>query len=297
MISVLVDPVHSELGFKVLRIGNFPEIRIDYKKFPDGETYVRLKSTINGKRIAYITTGYPQQDESIIRTLFITKTLKELGAKEVIVVYAYFPYARQDKRFLEGEAISARIVAEAIINAGADELITIDVHAEEVYEGLPFKNITTEEIWAEFVKKYEEPFLIAPDKGRMDFIKRIAERAGLREDYIAFQKKRDLVTGKIVGHEPIDKEKFMELLRNKKTAVLIDDIISTGGTAASVIKELRGKFKGKIVAGFTHGLFLPGSIEKLLEAGADEIIATDTVKNNFSSISVAKLIADYLRRR
>jgi len=281
----------------VLRIGNFPEIRIDYKKFPDGETYVRLKSTINGKRIAYITTGYPQQDESIIRTLFITKTLKELGAKEVIVVYAYFPYARQDKRFLEGEAISARIVAEAIINAGADELITIDVHAEEVYEGLPFKNITTEEIWAEFVKKYEEPFLIAPDKGRMDFIKRIAERAGLREDYIAFQKKRDLVTGKIVGHEPIDKEKFMELLRNKKTAVLIDDIISTGGTAASVIKELRGKFKGKIVAGFTHGLFLPGSIEKLLEAGADEIIATDTVKNNFSSISVAKLIADYLRRR
>ena len=100
---------------------------IKTKKFPDGERYIRIKGNIEKKVIVIQSTGYPQ-DENLIELLFIIKNLKSLGAEEIKVVIPYFGYGRQEKRFKEGETISAEIVANLIQSSGANEVISINLH-------------------------------------------------------------------------------------------------------------------------------------------------------------------------
>jgi len=296
---LLVDPYYDGLGFRVAKSLNVKLVSLVHKVFPDGESYFRIVDDVSGEKVVCLVSVFPEQDKGVLRAIFLSHTLKELGAEKVIIVFPYFPYARQDKRFLPGECVSARIVAEAVFSAGADYIVTIDVHSEDVFKpfGSRFINVRASEAWAGYIKSVynlEDVFLIAPDKGRINYIGSIASLLGI--PYSGFEKVRDLITGEIKKHEPIDPRMFEDLVNSKRIAILLDDIISTGGTAAKVAKRLREEFDGRIIAGFTHGLFLPGSVEKLIKAGVDEIISTDTVKNSFSKVTVADLIANTIRK-
>ncbi|MHA1616510.1 MAG: ribose-phosphate diphosphokinase [Candidatus Njordarchaeales archaeon] len=296
---ILVDPYYDALGFEISRDLRVELVPLEHKVFPDGESYFRFLRDVAGEDVLCVLSSYPNQDKAILRAIFFLRTLRDLGAKKIIAVIPYFPYARQDKRFLPGECVSARVVAETIFSAGADYIITVDVHSEKVFEnfGKRFLNIKAVKAWANYIKanyRTDDVFIIAPDKGRIDYVEAVASL--LDVPFTGFEKRRDLVSGEIKKHQPINPEKFGTLVKSRKVAILLDDIISTGGTAAGVIKELRKIFDGKIVAGFTHGLFLPGSIEKLLKAGADEIVSTNTVRNSFAKVSVASIIVEEIRK-
>ena len=296
---VVIDPCYEELGAKVVSLGGFDVLDLEYKVFPDGEVYFRVLGDVSGRDVGVVVGCFPfGQSDCVLRGLFIVRTLKDLGAGRVVVVFPYFPFARQDKRFLSGECVSARVVAELVNFAGADVIATVDVHAVDVYGflGDRFVNISSVPVWCDFFRREfgRDFFLVAPDEGRVGVVREMARVLGV--PYTGFRKVRDLRTGAIVGLELLDEREFLDLVSQFDIAVVFDDMISTGGTAARVISKMREMFNGRIVAAFTHGLFLPGSVRKLLKAGVSEIVATDTVKNAFSKLSVAPLIVDFLKK-
>ena len=295
---LVVDPYYEEFGGKVAVLSGFDVLFVEHRVFPDGEFYFRFdRGSIGGDDVCVIVGCFPfGQNDCFVRALFFVRTLRELGAGRVVVVFPYFPYARQDKRFLSGECVSARVVADLLVSAGADLLACVDVHAPDAfsYLGDRFRNLSSRDVWVDFFRgNYSDFFLVAPDEGRLGVVRDLADALGV--PYTGFRKVRDLKTGKIVGLECLDEKYLRELSSGFSTAIVFDDMISTGGTAARVVSELRKFFDGKVVAAFTHGLFLPGSVQKLIRAGVSEIVATDSVRNAYGRVSVAPLIADFLR--
>ena len=296
---IFVDVFLRSLGYRLARLTDLELVSYGFKFFDDGEFYLRVMSDVSGRDVFVVLGMFPDPSFSVVRGLFYVGTLKELGAKKVYIIAPYLAYSRQDKRFLSGECVSSRLVVGSLIRAGADKVVTIDVHSEEAFTeyGDSFVNLESKPVIRDFiVENYDKNdiFLLSPDKGRMDSIASIADEIGVPNT--TFVKVRDLKTGNIVKHEPLDKGLLKELIEEKHVVILLDDIISTGGTISSIVRQLRQTygFKGKVVSIFTHGLFLPGSIRKLYESGVSEIVATDTVDNPFNVISVAPVIRDFI---
>ncbi len=295
---VVVDPFYSELGSRVVLLGGFELLPLEFKHFPDGEFYVRFTGDVSGLDVCLIMGCLPfRQSECFLRSVFFINTLKDLGARRIIVAFPYLPYSRQDKRFLSGECVSARVFVNTLFSSGADMVVTIDVHSMDVFSifGDKFVNVSSLAVWREFLNREFKDgfFLVSPDEGRAEFISDLARSVG--SPFTTFKKVRNLRTGKISELEPVNLDELKSLSNSYSTAIVLDDIISTGGTVARVVKELRKFFDGKVVTMFTHGLFLPGSIHKLLDAGVSRIISTDTVKNSFAEVSVAPLLVSFLR--
>ena len=216
---------------------------VETKKFPDGERYLRVDGNIDEEVTVIQSTGYPQ-DENLMELLFLIANLKDLGAKKVRVVVPYMGYARQEKRFHDGEAVSAKIVANLIQSAGADEFITFNIHEKCVLDffDIPTTNISAMGAIAEYIDKKidEKPLIVAPDKGAYPFAQEIA---GILECECTYLSKvrlgPDKVETRIVDVEGSSDETVnVDSVKDKK-AFIIDDIIATGGTIVNAVKILK----------------------------------------------------------
>ncbi|MEN3035087.1 MAG: ribose-phosphate diphosphokinase [Candidatus Methanosuratincola sp.] len=287
---VVPGPSSIDLGKRVAGLISAATADLDYKNFPDGESYLRLSRSVKGEEVALIHTTYPQQDKRLIELLLITDALKDLGAERVKVVVPYMAYARQDTRFRDGEAVSIRTLFKVVEAAGADEFYTVDIHKEATLGAfrIKAKNLYGTEVISEYLGTMDlkDPYILAPDKGAIMIAKRVAERLG--SDYGNFEKTRDRISGAItVRGEAVDVK--------GKDAVIVDDLISTGGTIANAARLLKEWGARRVVAACTHPLLVSGASERMREAGVDEVLGTDTVSSPISRISVAPLIAKELR--
>jgi len=278
---------------------------IETKKFPDGERYIRIKGTIEEKVVVIQSTGYPQ-DENLLELLFIIKNLKSLGADEIKVVIPYFGYGRQEKRFKEGEAISAEIVANLIQDAGANEVISIDLHEDSVrnFFKIPSQNITATTPIANYISNLSNnPIIIAPDKGALGFAEEISKLLDCDSTYLT---KVRLSPEKVETQiADISNETNNENSSNKskvainsvkgKDAFIVDDIIATGGTIVNAIAILKEHGAKSVSVCCVHPILVNDAILKIYAAGAKSIAGTDSLKSEVSVISVAKIIADSLR--
>jgi len=302
MLYLVKDPLYRSIRYRVFIDNGFRPVKVEYKEFPDGETYVRFIDDIDPSG-AYIvlSRGYPEQDKNIFRTILIVRTLRDLGAKKIILCIPYLPYSRQDKRFLPREAVSAKILGECLISMGADYILTIDVHNPSIFEflGNKFVNIQTTDLWAKFISKICESKtcgLISPDIGRKSLVHMIANKCGI--DMVSFIKIRDLSTGRIVRHQPEDSEQFSKFIMGKEVIFIIDDILATGGTISNISRTIRDYgFNGEIITCFTHCLMLRDAYDRLINAGVNRIICTDTVENPFihDDVFVGPYILEALR--
>ena len=285
---------------------------IETKKFPDGERYVRIKGKIDKKAVIVQSTGYPQ-DENLIELLFLIQNLKDLGCEKIKVVIPYFGYGRQEKRFEEGEAISAQIVANLIESSGVDEIISINLHEDSVRDffTITSKNLSAMGAIGEYIATItENPIIIAPDKGALGFAEEIAETLDCTCTYM--NKVRlgpDKVETKIADircdfahddpefkHLEKPEEKKVDINSVKgKEAVIIDDIIATGGTIVNAIKILKEHGAKSVHVCCVHPLLVDDAILKIYAAGAKSIAGTDSLKSEVSCISVAKVIAEGLK--
>ena len=288
---IIPGPTSQILGIKVARLLNSPIVKVSFKDFPDGETYVRVEGELKNKEIVLIQSTYYPQDKHLIQMFFLLDTIKEMGPSKITLVVPYFAYARQDKRFKEGEALSFNIIRKIIENLGVDELLTIDIHAPHVLENFSIKtrDLTAMRLIGEYFSSRElhEPLVIAPDDGAIHRAKTVSEV--LKSEYVSFDKFRDRDTGQITME-------FKELNVMGRDILIVDDIISTGGTMAKAIKMTKDQGANKVFVAATHTLLIGEARTKIMSAGADEIIGTDTIPNEVSKISVAKLIADYLKK-
>ena len=291
---IIPGPASNALGEAIAhQLGQEP-IFINNRIFPDGESYVQLPPELEGKTVVLIQTTAPEPDRKIMQLLFMARTAKDKGAARIVAVMPYMAYARQDKRFLDGEALSFDIVFDLLEAVGVDDTIIIDVHCEEALEELKSKhkmrihNLTAIFVLAEYMKKnsYDGAYSLSPDIGRKDVVEKASKLMG--GGFAFFEKVRDRYTGKTTMI-------VKDLDLKGKNVVIFDDIISSGGTMARAIQGLKSQGAGKVAAVCTHALPVAGANEKLRNAGADRIIATDTVESIYETVSIAGLIADYLR--
>lgn len=254
------------------------------RRFPDDEFYVRVMDDISGEHAIIVQTTYP--DPNIVELFLLQNAVKESGAKEISVVIPYFGYARQDTKFENGEPISAKAMA-GLIGLNADRVITVDPHKEHIlkfFSTSAFSCSAVPEL-AKYLKKKDIDMVLAPDKGALDRAKKASEIIGCDFDYM----EKTRIDGETIEIKP------KKLDAQNKNAAIIDDIISTGGTMAKSIQELKKDGAKNVFVACTHGLFAGDAVKKLNSAGCNEIISTDTVQGKFSKVKIAPCISPFFK--
>ena len=291
---IIPGPASAVLGEAIAKELGFEATLLNHRLFPDGETYIRFPEPIQGKTVVLVQTTAPNPDRKLMQLMFMARTAKDMGAARIVAVIPYLAYARQDKRFLEGEALSFDIILGMLESAGVNDTVLIDIHNENAVEALMKKhemrihNLTAIYYLAQYMKdnSYQGAYSLSPDLGRSELVEKVSQVMG--GGFAFFMKVRDRYTGKTTM-----KVKNLDL--DGKDVVIFDDIISSGGTMARAIQGLKDQGAGKVAAVCTHALPVPGANEKLKNAGADKIVATDTVESIYETVSVAKLVADFLK--
>ena len=286
----LANNVASHLGTSLSKI--------ETKQFASGEIYVRLGESVRGGDCFVMQSHSGDLNKTIMEQLLIVDALKRASAKRITAVLPFYPYSRQDKKALPREPISARLIGDLFMAAGVDRLVSIDLHTQQIqgFIDKPFDHLTAMPLFVNYFKeKFHEPVsIISPDAGG---VKRATTFAKHLEAYVGFvHKKRDPKL-----HNEVKSFTVIGEVEDRH-AILIDDIIDTGGTiaAASRILKERGAKSVNVVS--THGVFSDGSVEKLKDAPIDKFVVTDTLQQNGNSeklgnveiLSVAGIIANAL---
>jgi ribose-phosphate pyrophosphokinase len=221
---------------------------------------------------------------------FMANAAKLVGAKKVIGITPYLAYTRQDKIFLQGENRSIDTIARMIKAAGIDELITVNVHQEDVLNrfSFPTKTLSAIPLMAKYFKQrgYHKAFSLAPDKGALNIAKQAKMVLGGEFGYL--EKSRCRYTGEL----SVSKKSFKV---KGKTAIIFDDIISTGGTIIKAAKILFDLGAARVFAACVHPLLIGNAEKRILNAGVEEIIGTDSVPSSFSKVSLAPLISKEIK--
>ncbi|MFW9881815.1 MAG: ribose-phosphate diphosphokinase [Candidatus Thorarchaeota archaeon] len=296
---LIVGPASQILGVRIAQELGIEAINTEIKKFPDGENYLRIniedETLIAGKEVIIVQSTGPSasadQNARLMELFMIIDSVKRMGAVKIIAVIPYLAYARQDKIFRPGESQFANSILHLINNFGIDELYSVDVHSPRILNECSCKaiNIDSMKLLADYIKSKDanDIVVIAPDKGAIERSRVFANHFGENVPVEVFEKVRDVKTGEI--------KMSGNLNLKDKNVVISDDIIATGGTMATAINLAKASGARKIYAVATHALMLDQAKFRILKAGADEIIGTDSIDNEVCRVSLAKIIADYLK--
>ena len=263
---------------------------VEHKLFPDGESYIRIPVDVSGEDVIVVQSTYKPQDKHLIELLIAIDALRDLGARRITVVIPYLAYARQDKRFREGEGISIKTILQTIRANGADDLIVVEIHKEESLKFFRGRAINIPSVYAlaEYFKNMSNLLILAPDKGALKRAKIFAELVNGECDYL--EKFRDRVTGEIsVKPKSIDVK--------GKNVVIVDDIVSTGKTMALAARKALENGALNVYAACAHALLINNALDLLKNSGIKEIIATNTVPvpKEVKTVSIAPYIAKAIK--
>jgi ribose-phosphate pyrophosphokinase len=288
--KIILGPSSRELGEKIAELTGFEKVPVAYRVFPDGESYVRLEGSVKDEHAAIVQTTCMPQDSNLMQLAFMANASKRHGAKKVTAIVPYLAYARQDRIFLEGENVSIETIAAMLKAAGIDELITVNIHAETELSRFPFpaKTLSAIPLLAEyFVQKgHKKAFALAPDKGALYIVEQAKTVLGSESGNL--EKQRDRHTGKTT-------QTGKHLNVKGETVIIFDDIISTGGTIVGAAKILREQGAAHVYTACVHGLLIGEAEKRMLDAGVEEIVSTDSVPGKTSKVSLAPLLSEALK--
>ncbi|GAB6147914.1 ribose-phosphate diphosphokinase [Stetteria hydrogenophila] len=284
------DEASNSFAASLARHSGLSYASVERKIFPDGESYVRVREPLDGvDRVVLVKTMAPPQDKSIIETLLLIDLLKEKGVGEVVLVAPYLAYARQDREFLPGESVSVRALLRALRRVGADALVTIEIHKEEslrYFEGRAV-SVSPYAYMASRIRVEGDAVVLAPDQGALRRARELAEALGVGFDYLV--KHRDRVTGEIsIEPKSVD-------VRGKRV-IIVDDVISTGGTVAKASELLLSQRAESVDVVVAHALMVGDAASKLRRAGVRAVYAANTLPPKDPGlvhyIDVAPLVAE-----
>jgi len=292
-ICVLVGPASKDLAKSVANILGAELIDVDLKIFPDGESKVRIDGELDGKFAVIVQSTYPPVDTHLMQSLLMISKAKKMGAS-VCAVIPYLAYARQDKEFLRGEAVSIELVGSLFNSSGAKNLVTVDAHSQMAlsYFRIPAYNVSAVPLLANYFKsqKLVQPLAVSPDTGGSARAQEFAKIIGMSS--IALLKFRDRNTGEVTIDPNAPELKTVK----GRDAILIDDIISTGGSIIKATEVLLKAGCRKVFVACTHALLLDGALEKIMDTGASEVVGTNTVPSQVSKVDVAPSICDQVSK-
>src|SRR3984893_17497132 len=266
--------------------------------FSDGNTFVRILENVRGRRVYLVqSTVFPAND-NFIELLFWIDAFKRAGAESVTVIIPYFSYAKGDKKDEPRVSIRARVCADAIEIAGADRVVTMDLHAPQIqgFFHLPVDNLYALPVLVDCIsaKELKDMVIVSPDVGFAKQARKYASSLGVN---IAIADKER------TGHD--EKAAILQVIGDVegKTAIVVDDFTISGGTLADVSVKLIEQGAREVYAAVTHGVLSKGSIEKIDKSPIKKLLITDTVENQpvrFSDkievVSVAPLFGEAIKR-
>lgn len=277
----LADKIASELG---MTLG-----KVEIIRFADSECRVRILEEIEGKNVFIIQSLSNPVDEFLMEFLLMGDAVKRMEPNKIIAVIPYHGYARQDRIHRAGECLSAQVVAKLIESVGFDKLVTVELHNEAIlgFFKVPVVHISGLTNFQSLVEDLEgEVVVITPDAGALKRAQKFAE--GLDLPLALIEKKRDLdKPHKILSMKVVGDVKG-------KTAIIVDDVIVTGGTLMNAAFLLKDQGAQKVIAAATHADFVGGADKILQESPIDAVWVTDTIdipenkifhKLNISTIS------------
>jgi ribose-phosphate pyrophosphokinase len=266
------------------------------KPFSCGERYVKYEESIRGKDVYLLQSGTKNPNEDLLELFLMCQAAKLSFAHRVHVILPHFPYARQDRVAEPREPISAKLIAHLLEQAGADHVITLDLHSDQIqgFFSVPVDALDCRPTFAEYLKakKLKNPVVVTPDAGGTKRAKKLADLLGA--DLAIMHKHRT------AHHQAEILEVVGEI--EGRTCILFDDIIDTAGTLASSKNALTQRGAAKdVYAAATHAVFSGRAIENLSKAGFKEIIVTNSLPVNpkafdgLTVLSVAPLLAEVIR--
>ena len=270
---------------------------VTLKQFADGETYCRYEESVRGADMFIVQTGVKPVADSLMELLIMVNAGRLASAKRITVVIPWYPYSRQDKKSRPREPITARLVADLLETAGADRVLTMDLHAGQVqgFFRIPVDHMTAVPMFAQYVRDLGiegEVVAVAPDTGRAKLAGKFADMIG--GGLVVLNKERPShnvarvagVIGEVEG----------------KVAVMTDDIIDTAGTLCAGAEALKEAGATKVYACATHALCNPPAMERIAASVFDRVVVTDTVPvdvlgkpDNVEVLTVSGILAETIR--
>ena len=274
-------------------------INSSIRKFADGEIYIEINENIRGNSIFIIQSISSPANDNLMELLLCIDALKRSSAKNITTVIPYFGYARQDRKVVPRTSISAKLVSNLITKAGADRVVTVDLHAGQIqgFFDIPVDNLFSTPIFARHVKKNiksKNIICVAPDVGGTERARALGK---LLDVGLAIVDKRRPAPGK---------SQVMNVIGNvkNKTCIIVDDIIDSGGTIVNAAKALKNRGAKDVYAYITHGILSGEAIQKIKKSMIKKLVITDTINNqekvkktrNIEVLTISNLMGEAIKR-
>ena len=287
---IIAGTASPKLAARVATELRCPLLNPEIKHFPDGELYVRLDAKLEGKHVVIVQSTSQPQNDNLIELFLMLDAAKDLGAQHVTAVVPYLTSPRQDKRFKPEEATSVHTICKLIEHAGADDFLTVDMRNDGIMQNfsIPTCNLTAMPLLGQYLAKLklQDPVILGVNQESLERVRMVA--AELKADYDYLEKRR--MNPKKIAIQP----KHLEVAG--RDVVLVDDIISTGGTIIEATRILRRQHARKIYAACTHPVLAENALQKILKVSVRAVIATDTIEHRTSVVSVAPIIAGAIQQ-
>lgn len=260
----LANSIAADLGVEL------GPIRID--RFPDGEIFVRVETSVRGKDVFVVQPTCAPVNESFTELLIILDALRRASPSRISAIIPYYGYARQDKKIGGREPITARMIADMLTVGGADRVLTVDLHSPQIqgFFDIPVDHLTAVPVICEYLRGRDlsKSVIVSPDAGRVNMATEYANRLGI--SVVIIHKRRTGPEQTAVSHVVGNVE--------GKSPIIIDDMITTGGTMARSVEALiRHGAKPEILIAATHPVFVGRALENLSNPAIKEIVVSNTI--------------------
>ena len=297
--KILAGTSNNKLCKDIARHLKLKLVNSNIKRFADSEVYVEINENIRGNSIFVVQSTSNPANDNLMELLICIDALRRSSAKNITAVIPYFGYARQDRKVVPRTAISAKLVSNLITNAGANRILSVDLHAGQIqgFFDIPVDNLFATPIFARHVKKKiksKNLICVAPDVGGTE---------------------RARALGKIlnVGLAIVDKRRpkpgqsqVMNIIGDVKgkTCIIVDDIIDSGGTIVNAAKALKDRGAKEVYVYITHGVLSGEAVNKIKNSVIKNLVITDTIDNmnrvkgakNIEVLSISSLMGEAIKR-
>ena len=297
--KILAGNSNKNLSGKISKYLKNKIVNSSIRKFSDGEIYIEINENIRGNSIFIIQGISSPANDNLMELLLCIDALKRSSAKNITAVIPYFGYARQDRKVVPRTSISAKLVSNLITKAGADRIVTVDLHAGQIqgFFDIPVDNLFATPIFARHIKrkiKNKNLICVAPDVGGVERARALGRKLDIG---LAIIDKRRPAPGK---------SQVMNVIGNVKgkTCIIVDDIIDSGGTIVNAADALIKRGAKEVHVYVTHGVLSGEAVEKIKKSKIKNLVVTDTIDNsdkvkksrNIEVLSISNLLAEAMKR-
>jgi len=297
--KLLTGNSNKNLSQKISKYLKTRLVNSKIRKFSDGEIYVEINENIRGNNIFIIQSISSPANDNLLEMLLCIDALKRSSAKNITAVIPYFGYARQDRKVVPRTSISAKLISNLITKAGADRVVTVDLHAGQIqgFFDIPVDNLFATPIFYRHIKKnlkINNLVCVSPDVGGVARTRGLSKLLNVN---LAIVDKRRPAPGK---------SEVMNVIGNvkNKTCILVDDIIDSGGTIVNAASELKKRGAKDVHVYVTHGVLSGNAVEKIKKSSIKNLVVTDTIDNsmkvkkakNIEVLTISNLVGEAIKR-